>query len=308
MDLSVVIPVRDEESNIPELVARLKQTLDQQGFAFELIFVTDLNRDRTLEVLREQHEQDERVKVIKLSNSFGQHVAVVAGLEACTGRMAVIMDGDLQDFPEDIPKLHDKLLEGYDVVYGTKDKKNDSFIRNLNSKLFVKVLNRLSDHEIQYNTCMFRILSRKAIDALLQFTEHEPNLTFLGGLINLPTETVIVTSGTRQRGETKYGFFKQLNLAISSLLSFSTKPLRMISICGLIVSILSVLYMIVTLVQVLFFGMGILGWPTLVTLILFLGGVQLFAIGISGEYLGRVFIQVKRRPLYIVQEKIGRFK
>ncbi len=308
LDLSVVVPVRDEEKNLPGLISRLVETIESMNVEFELIFVTDLNRDGTYDVLKEQNGMDRRVKVVKLTNSFGQHVAVVAGLELCRGDAVVIMDGDLQDCPEDIPKLYGKMQEGYDIVYGVKDRKNDTFIKNIQSKLFVKVLNRLSDYDIKYNTSMFRIVSRRAVGELLRFRENEPSLTFIMGLINLPTQSVKVTSGRRQQGRTKYGLLRQINVAIGSLLSFSTKPLRLMSLCGLVVSLLSIVYLIVVLVQRLFFGMGILGWPTLVTLILLLGGVQLFCMGIIGEYIGRIFIQSKRRPLYIIEEQIGDFR
>ena len=308
MDLSVILPVRDEEDNIPELVARLTTTISGMGLNYELIFVTDINRDKTYETLLSHHEKDERVRVIKLSNSFGQHVAVMAGLELSSGSAVVIMDGDLQDCPEDIPRLHDELKKNYNIVYGVKEKKNETILKNLSSKLFVKVLNKLSDYEIQYNTCMFRIMDRKAVDELLRFKETEPSLTFLMGLINLPTSNIEVTSGKRLKGKTKYNFFRQLNLAISSLLSFTTKPLRLISICGLAVSLLSMIYLAIVLIRRIFFHLGILGWPTLVTLILFLGGLQLFGMGIIGEYIGRIFIQSKRRPLYIIEEKTGEFK
>lgn len=308
MDLSVVIPVRDEEDNIPEIVKRLAETIEGMNLEFEIIFVTDINRDNTYEILKRHHARDGRVKVIKLSNSCGQQVSVVAGLECSSGNAVVVMDGDLQDQPEDIPRLYNRMLEGYDIVYGLKERKNETVIKNLYSKLFVRVMNALSDYKIEYNTSMFRVISRRGVDELLRFKEREPSLTFIMSLINLPTASVRVTSGKRYKGATKYGFFNQVNLAISSLLAFSTKPLRLISICGFIVSILSLLYLVVVLVQRLIFHMGILGWPTIIVLITLIGGLQLFGMGIIGEYIGRIFLQSKQRPLYIVEEKLGEFK
>ncbi len=304
-DMSVVIPVRDEEKNVQELTARLTTTMSQMDLTYEVIFVTDINTDRTLDVLRECHANDDRVKVIKLANGMGQHIAVVAGLDACQGNCVVLMDGDLQDYPEDIPKLHSRMLEGFDVVYGIKEKKNDSMIRNMFSIVFVRVMNRLSDYRVEHNTSMFRIMSRRTVDQLNRFRENEQSLTGLISLIGFPTDKVLVTSGERKAGETKYSFISQVNTAISFLLSFSTKPLRMISILGFIVSALSFLYLGFVVIQVLVAGTAVMGWPTLVVLMTFLGGIQLLALGVIGEYISRIFIESKRRPIYIVEETIG---
>lgn len=304
-DLSVVIPVRDEERSLQELVSRLSIALDALGLNYEIIFVTDVNRDNTFGLLKELNREDARVKAIRLTNPFGQHVAVRAGLEACAGRAVVIMDGDLQDHPEDIPILWRKLSEGYDVVYGVKERKDDALIRNLASKAFVAVMNRLSDVKVEHNTSMFRIISRRMLEEILRFTEAQPSLTFIMSLIGLPSATVQVTSGQRKEGTTKYGIFRLVNLAINSLISFSTKPIRVISMFGFCVAALSFTYMCVVVAQRLFFKIDVLGWSTTVFLISFIGGVQLLCIGVIGEYIANIFIQNKRRPLYIVQEKVG---
>lgn len=308
LDLSVVLPVRDEEQNIPEVVERLTRTLGEMKISYEILFVTDLNKDNTCEVIKSANRMDKRVKLIKLSNSYGQHIAVIAGLNFCKGRAIVIMDGDLQDYPEDIPGLYRKLLEGYDVVYAVKKMKNDSLLRNVASKLFIEALNRLSDVRLEHNTSMFRIISRRMVDEVLKFKERQPSLTFVMSLIGFPTSSVEVTSGERKRGETKYNLFRLMNLGISSLISFSTKPLRLISMIGFFVAGLSFIYLCVVLIQALFFRIGVLGWPTIISLITFLGGIQLFVIGIIGEYVGRIFVESKRRPLYIVDQTIGDFR
>ena len=304
-DMSVVIPVRNEEKNIRELIERLTMTMREMELTYEFIFVTDINTDRTLDVLRECHANDDKVKVIKLAAAMGQHIAVVAGLDSSEGNCVVLMDGDLQDYPEDIPKLHSRMLEGFDVVYGIKEKKNDSMIRNIYSRIFVRVMNRLSDHRVEHSTSMFRVMSRRTVDQLNRFRENEQSLTGLISLIGFPTDKVLVTSGERKAGETKYSFISQVNFAISFLLSFSTKPLRMISILGFIVSALSFLYLGFVVIQVLIAGTAVMGWPTLVVLMTFLGGIQLLALGVIGEYISRIFIESKRRPIYIVEEKIG---
>jgi glycosyltransferase involved in cell wall biosynthesis len=304
-DLSVVLPVRDEEENIPEVVERLTKTLDEMKVSYEILFVTDLNKDNTVEVIKGANRMDKRVKLIKLSNSYGQHVAVIAGLNFCKGQSVVIMDGDLQDYPEDIPGLYKKLSEGFDVVYAVKKSKNDSLLRNMASSLFIGVLNRLSDVRSEHNTSMFRIISRRMVDEVLKFRERQPSLTFVMNLIGFPTSSVEVTSGERKRGKTKYNPFRLMNLGISSLISFSTKPLRLISMVGFVVAALSFIYLCIVLIQALFFSIDVLGWPTIISLITCLGGIQLFVIGIIGEYIGRIFIESKGRPLYIIDETIG---
>jgi len=303
--ISVIIPVRNEADNLDELTRRLHSVLPQLSAEYEIVYVTDLNQDETLHVLRRLNGENPRVKTIKLSNAFGQHVAVMAGMAIATGDAVVIMDGDLQDFPEDIPLLHQKMLEGFDIVYGTKTHKNDSRLRNLLSRSFVKVLRLLTDFNMDLNTCMFRIISRRAADAVLRFKERDPSLTFIMGMIGFPTTKVMVTSGKRLHGNTSYGYWRQLNLAISSIVSFSTKPLRIVSLAGLGVSGLALIHFCFALTKWALFGVPVAGWTSLAALLGLVGGAILFAQGITGEYIARIFMESKDRPLYIVEEKIG---
>ena len=305
MDLSVAIPVRDEEENLPELIQRLQAVLQSMDLSYEIILVTDLNRDNTYGLIREFNRRDAKIKGIKLSNAFGHHVAVLAGLHHCRGEAVLLMDGDLQDLPEDIPKLYAKLQEGFDVVYGVKEKKNESAWRNAASRTFLRLMSLLSDYRLEYNTSMFRIISRKTVEALQKYREPEPSLTALMSLINLPTALVAVSSGTRFKGRTKFNLRRQINFAISFLLSFSTKPLRILSLGGLIIALLSVVYLLVVIGQKLFLGIPVSGWATIIVLITFLGGAQLFGLGLMGEYIGRIFIAAKNRPLYIIDDRVG---
>lgn len=307
IDLSVVIPVRDEEANLAELVKRLVSTLSKISTSFEVIFVTDINKDNTIPILKVINEKDGRIKTIKLSSGLGQHMAVIAGLSLSKGEAVVIMDGDLQDYPEDISALYEKYSEGYDVVYGVKEKKNDSGLRNLFSKTFIKILNNLSDYKLDFNTCMFRILSKRTVENILKFSEREPSITGLISIINFPTTEITVTSGKRIAGETKYNFIRQINLAISFLLSFSTKPLRLASALGFVLSSLSFIYLFVVTIQKIFFNVGVLGWATIIFLITFSSGLQLFFLGIIGEYIGKIFMETKNRPRYFIEEKVGKF-
>jgi len=306
-EISIVIPVRDEEKNIDEIIKRISSTLEGIQKTFEIVFVTDINKDNTVGLLSEYSQKHPNVKTIKLSNSFGQHVAVMAGLDHCRGNYIVIMDGDLQDLPEDIPLLYNKIIEGYDIVYAVKEKKNDSLFRNFTSWAFNTLMSSLSDIKIDSNSSMFRIISRKALDEITRFREYEPSLTYIFSFINLPTTTVPVRSGARQQGETKYSFFRLVNFAIASLLSFSRKPLRMISSFGFIVSMFSFLYFAVVLYQYFVMEIEILGWATIIAITTFIGGIQLLSIGVIGEYIGRIYMQTKNRPLYIVEKRLGNF-
>jgi len=306
-EISIIIPVRDEEKNINELIKRIFSSLKDIQKTFEIIFVTDINKDNTIGLLDEFAGKHPNVKTIKLSNSFGQHVAVIAGLDHCHGNYIVIMDGDLQDYPEDIPLLYNKIKEGYDIVYTIKDAKNDSIFRNISSRIFNGLMNSLSDYKMQSNSSMFRIISRKALIEIVRFREFEPSLTYIFSYINLPTTTIMVRSGIRQQGRTKYSFYKLASFAISSLLSFSRKPLRFIASLGLIMSAFSFLYFVLVLYQYFSHEIEILGWATIIAIISFIGGIQLLSIGVIGEYIGRMYIQTKNRPLYIVEKKFGDF-
>ncbi len=306
-EISVVIPVRNEGENISELIERISSTIKEMGKSFEIVFVTDINTDNTVYLLTQYADTNDNIKIIKLSNSFGQHIAVLAGLDHCCGEYIVIMDGDLQDFPEDIPVLYNKILDGFDIVYAIKINKNNNIFRNICSLVFNGLMSYLSDIKIKINSSMFRIISRKALVEILRFREYEPSLTYIFGFINLPTSTVKVRSGIRKNGETKYNLFKLVNFAVSSLLSFSRKPLRMISGLGFIMSILSFIYFLIILYQHFFFKIEVLGWATIMSIITFIGGIQLLSLGVLGEYVGRMYMQTKNRPLYIIEKKLGNF-
>lgn len=304
-EISVVIPVRDEEKNVADLALRITQTLSGMSKTFEVIFVTDVNRDKTVDALRQICLSDPRHKFIKLSNCFGQHVAVMAGLDHSSGDYIVIMDGDLQDCPEDIPQLYQKITSGYDIVYGIKSRKNDNLMRNVASRIFNALMGVLSDIKLQSNSNMFRIISRKAKDEIIKFREFEPSLTYIFAYINLPTTTVVVQSGVRSKGASKYGLWRLINFALSSLMSFSRKPLRLIALLGTTMSFFSFLFFIVILYLYVVIKFSVPGWATIVCSITFIGGIQLLCLGIIGEYVGRMYMQTKNRPMYIIEAKQG---
>lgn len=304
-DLAVIIPIRNEESNLACLIDRLTCTLDALGLRYNIVFVTDENIDDTLNTLRKCSKDNPMVLGIKLSRNSGQHLAIMVGLAHVDSKHYVIMDGDLQDYPEDIPLLYEKALEGFDVVYGIKEKKNDSGIRNFFSKSFNRVMKILSDVKMESNTSMFRVISRKMANEILRYKEREPSLNLIMPLINLPTVGVNVQSGERYAGKTNYSFRRMLSLSLNFILSFSTKPLRFMSWFGVIVSLLSFGFVLISLIQSFIIGTAPLGWATIVAGIFAIGGLQIFFVGIIGEYIGRIYLQSKNRPLYTIEETIG---
>ncbi len=307
IDISVVVPVRNEEKNIPELTHRLRDVLSVMGLAFEVVFVTDENTDRTVDTIKAEHRQDARIKMVKLAQGRGQHMAAVAGLAASQGESVVFMDGDLQDEPEDIPLLYRKMQEGYAVVSALKERKNETALRNFFSRSYVRVMNYLSDSRLLINTSLFRIINRRMADELGRFEEHDQDPTLLMTLIGLPEASVLVSSGERHSGETNYTFWRQINVAISCVVSFSTKPLRLISSFGFFCAGLSFLHFLYVVV-LWFRGVDVPGWTTLAVLVSFLGSAQLMSLGVIGEYLAHVFMESKRRPLYVVEERCGTLK
>jgi len=301
-NLSIVIPVRNEAGNLSVLIQRLNDVIGAMGQSYEYIFVTDINTDNTYKILQEAHKRDKHIKVLKLLNTYGHHVAVYAGLTKVNGKLVIIMDGDLQDCPEDIPILLKRVNDGYDIVYGQKENKNESAIRNMLSRTFLKIMRWLSDYPMDFNTSMFRVVTREVVDTLMEYKEGDPSLTFLMGMMGYRSARVTVASGTRYKGRSNYGLWRQINYAINSLTAFSTKPLRIISSIGLAVSLLSFLYFLVVIGQKVFGGIGVKGWPTIIAVITLLGGLQLLSLGIIGEYMGKVFLEVKKRPLFTIEK------
>lgn len=306
IDISVIIPVRNEEKNLNPLSNRLVSTLNKMAVEYEIIFVTDENSDNTLHELNKLHRKNTKIKVLKLSKSFGQHIAVLAGIDFSKGENLVLMDGDLQDFPEDIELLYERLIEGYDVVYANKKNKNDTAFKNYTSSIFLNIMKLFSNSNVSYNFALFRIMTRRMAMELRKFQEIDPNIAGIMGLIGLPSSIVTVRSGKRVEGKTKYNLWKQINLAISFFTSFSTKILRVISFFGFIVSFMSFFYMAYLILSFIIMDSDSLrGWRSIVTLISFFGGIQILSLGIVGEYIAKIFIEAKKRPLYVIQEAIG---
>jgi polyisoprenyl-phosphate glycosyltransferase len=305
--LSVVIPVLNESAGISVLLAQLKPVLDGLGLSWSIVFVDDGSTDDTLARLRKAHDEDARITAIALSRNFGKEVAVAAGLRFAKGDAVVIMDGDLQHPPQTIPAFVEKWREGHDVVFGMRDARStDSAWRRKGGRLFYRTFHALSGTELQPNSCDFRLLSRRAVNAINKIGERVRYNNGLFAWIGFPSVGVPFQMMPRHVGETSRWLpLKLARLAFDGLASFSTVPLRLSSAFGLFVSVVAFIYMIWVLTKTLMFGDPVRGYPTLLVAVLFFAGVQLIFLGVIGEYLGRVYEEVKARPLFLVREHIG---
>lgn len=302
---SVVVPVFDEAENLRELHRRLVDSLQALGRPYEIIFVDDGSRDSSFDLLSGLFEADERVRVIKFSRNFGHHIALTAGIDAARGEAVVLMDADLQDQPEEIAKLYQKLEEGYDVVYGVARDRRDSWFKSCTSRLFVGLLNRIIAPAPPINTSIFRILRRKVVDAVKECREYSRFVVGLISWVGFRQTNVEIDRGDRHAGETKYSLRKMMQLATNAITAFSAVPLRIATALGAIVSagaLIAILYLLLaSLLRGAFTADGL----STAALIL-LSGVQLLCLGTIGEYLGRTYREAQRRPLYIVEHQLER--
>lgn len=305
--LAVVIPVLNEAAGVDALLARLIPALEAGGLAWSIIFVDDGSTDGTLLRLRELNNADNRIGAIALSRNFGKEIAVAAGLKYARADAVVIMDSDLQHPPETIPTFIAKWREGHDVVYGERvDRSADSAWRRQGARAFYRIFHILSGTELQQNSCDFRLLSRRAVTAINRIGERVRYNNGLFAWIGYPAIGVPFEMPPRPSGETSRWLpLKLAKLAFDGLASFSTVPLRLSSVTGVFVSFVAFLYMMWIITKTLLFGDEVPGYPTLLVTVLFFAGVQLIFLGVIGEYLGRVYEEVKARPLFLVREELG---
>jgi glycosyltransferase involved in cell wall biosynthesis len=301
--VSVVVPLCNEEGNVPELVHRigdvLARALGPQD-DYEIVAVNDGSSDGTLRALRAARTIEPRLVIVDLSRNFGHQVAATAGLDTARGDAVVLIDGDLQDPPELIAQFLTKWREGYDVVYATRRaRKGEGFFKLLTARLFYRTIRRLTNVAIPVDTGDFRLLSRRVVDALGQTREKHRFLRGLVSWVGYNQIGVEYERDARHSGVTKYPVSKMMKFAIDGITSFSEIPLRFATYLGFVVSIIAFVYAVLVLVLKAF-GLNEPGYTSMMSAILFLGGVQLITIGIAGEYLGRIYDQVKERPLYLL--------
>lgn len=306
MDLSVVIPVLNEEENVLPLYNRLKKVLDGLTDSHEIIFVDDGSTDLTVDQVMTIRSRDEKVKLVSFSRNFGHEMANSAGFRNAIGDAVVIIDGDLQDPPELIGDMYRKYQDGFDVVYAKRKKRDkETILKKVTSKMFYRVMKFMSYVELPLDTGDFRLLSRRVVDELNRMDEHNRFFRGLTHWVGFNVTYVEYDRHGRHAGETKYNYLKLMRLAVDAILSFSYKPLKIFSVLGISMSLFSFLFMIFWIVFKLTTDRPIEGWTSLVSIVLFFFGILMMQISILGEYIARIYEEVKRRPLYIIAKQEG---
>lgn len=302
--ISILIPAYNEELVLDKLYKRLDDLAqNNRAFSFEFLFVNDGSKDATLEIVKNYAKHDERVAYINLARNFGKEIAMAAGFDHVKSDAVVIIDADLQDPPELIPEMIKYWEEGYDDVYARRRSRDgESWLKKKTSTWYYKLLQSSTSIPIQVDTGDFRLLDRRCIEALRSFRESQRNTKGLFSWIGYKKKEIYYDRDPRVAGETKWNYSKLINLAIDGLTSFTTSPLRISSFLGFAVSLIAFVYIVFLLIRPLFGVPTGDGYSSLMAVILFLGGVQLLSIGVIGEYVARIFIETKARPLYLVEE------
>ena len=305
--LSVVVPCFEEEAVLPESHRRLAAVLaGVPELDFELVYVDDGSRDATLDLLRELQHADPRIRVLALSRNFGHQIALTAGIAETAGDAVAVIDADLQDPPELIPRMLERWRRGADVVHGVRaGREGETAFKRWTARVFYRFFDLVADVSMPLDAGDFRLMDRKVVDALLAMPERDRFMRGMTAWTGFRQEHVSYHRRSRTAGETKYPFRKMLRLAVDGILSFSLVPLRMAVWAGFLAAGIAMSGILYALVVRLFTDTWISGWAALFIAILFLGGVQLVLIGVLGEYLGRIYTEVKRRPLYLVKERLG---
>ncbi len=303
MDLSVVIPIYNEEGNLSLLNKRLTETLDREGISFEMILVNDGSRDDSLKSIRSLAAQDQRVKYIDFSRNFGHQIAVSAGLDHALGKAVVIIDADLQDPPEVIPQLYKQWKEGFQVVYARREKRQgERWFKRVTAKWFYRLLSWLTSVDIPLDTGDFRLIDRRIVEELRKMGEYDKFLRGQIAWIGFDQTDVTYERHERHSGESGYSIGKMFRFALDGITAFSDVPLKIVTWVGFFVSALAFLLILYTLFSFFILDSVVRGWSSLMISILFIGGIQLIALGIIGEYLSRMNHNVRNRPLYIIRD------
>lgn len=302
-DISVVIPIHNEEQNIDELYYRLNKTVSKISENYEFIFINDGSKDASLLKLIHLSEKDNRVFYLNFSRNFGHQIAVTAGLDICLGEVTVIIDGDLQDPPELIFDLYEKYKDGYDVVYAKRiERREDSVFKKATAKLFYRILKKITAIDIPLDTGDFRLIDKKVVKYLKQMPEQSKFLRGQIAWIGFKQTEVLFNRNKRKHGKTGYSFIKMIRLAMNGITSFSNIPLQLVIILGFSMSFIASLIIIYAFYSYFILNRTITGWTSLIISSMLIGGIQLISIGIIGEYIMRINKNILKRPLYIVEQ------
>ncbi|MED3123299.1 glycosyltransferase family 2 protein [Bacillus wiedmannii] len=302
--ITILVPAYNEEEVLDQLYSRLTGVFQGiPNYNFEILFVNDGSKDRTLDIIKEFRENDKRISYVDLSRNFGKETAMIAGLDHAIGDAVIIIDADLQDPPELIPEMIKYWEQGYDDIYAKRrSRSGESWAKKWTAGKFYSLLKKTTRIPIQENTGDFRLLDRRCVEALKKIRETQRYTKGMFSWIGYNKKEILFDRDPRAAGETKWNYFKLMDLAIEGITSFTTAPLRIASFMGFTVSFGAFIYMIWIIIKTLLHGESVSGYPSMMTAILFIGGVQLISIGIIGEYLGRIFNETKQRPLYFVDE------
>ena len=304
--LTIVIAAYNEQSALPVMHARLVRVLDGLDLDCRVLYVDDGSRDRTWDVLRDIAAGDPRVSLLRLARNFGKELALTAGLDQVHTDAAMVLDADGQDPPELIPAFVAKWREGYDVVYGTRTRRDgETWLKKFTAAGFYRVMRWLSQTDIPRDTGDFRLMSRRVLDALRQLRERQRFMKGLFTWVGFRQVTLPYDREARLAGDTKFNYWRLWNLALEGITSFSTVPLRLATYVGVLTALVAFGWGLWIIARTVVWGDPVQGWPSLMTVVLFLGGLQLVALGIVGEYLGRMYVESKQRPLYLVSETVG---
>jgi len=302
---SILLPIHNEQDNIPLLYSRLTAVMAGVTADYEMIFIDDRSSDNSFKLLEGLHAKDCRVKILKFTKNHGHQIAITSGLEHATGSAIVIMDADLQDPPELLPKFFEKHNEGYEIVYAQRERRiGESYFKRITAFLFYRVMKILTNIDMPVDVGDFRLIDRKVVDALNLMQERNKFLRGLIGWTGFKQVGISYQRDSRHAGTTNYTLRKMLKLAFDGIFSFSYAPLRLATAIGLIISVCSFILILWALI-VRYWEVSVPGWASLMIVVSFIGGVQLLTLGIIGEYLGRIYDEVKARPLYLLEKKVG---
>ena len=307
--LSVIVPCYNEEENVRDFYDELCKNADffrEKQLELEILYVDDGSKDHTVSEVKKLHAQDGRVRLISFSRNFGKEAAIYAGLQKCRGDFAVLMDADLQDPPSLLPEMYSYIEQGYDSVATRRvTRKGEPVIRSFFARMFYKLMNKISRTEIVDGARDYRLMTRQVVDAILSMSEYNRFTKGIFGWVGYETKWLEYENVERRKGETKWSFWKLFLYSLEGIIAFSTVPLTIASVVGVLFCLVAFIIIIVTIVRKLLFGDPTSGWPSQVCIIMMVSGVQLFCLGIVGQYLSKTYMEVKRRPIYLVREEIG---
>lgn len=304
--LSIIVPAYNEEEVIQLFYNKLKEVVNKisDSYDYEILFIDDGSKDNTLNILKQLRKKDKDIKIVSFSRNFGKEAGIYAGLENSTGDIVVILDADLQHDPENIPQMLEYIEEGYDTVTTLRNRKGESKIKSGFANIFYRVMAGNKEIELKKGSQDFRMMTRQVVNAILDLKEYNRFSKGIFSWVGFKTKYIQVENKKRAAGTTKWNFMKLFRYAIEGITSFSVTPLKIATVSGIIISILSLIFAITIVLQTLIMGKDVPGYASTITSVLFMGGIQLITIGILSEYVGKIYLEIKGRPQYIIKEKI----